>query len=321
MSLGYILKRVEADAGISSPDLNPEQRDWLVDIVNEAAGEIYDEEDLPLALQECYIKPTSGTRISLPPFVGEIRAIRSKRYNDLWKLSDIRARYNSTDWPEKWNKGRVIGILPIAVEVTNEAPGSVNVAAADPTLVVTLTGQTDVSNNDVDSITCTDLKVDGQKSFTSFRAISKNKIIHQDVIIKDADGQEIAIIYADQKESRYLLMDISKHPNISDCADGTFVMEVLFKPRLPQLYFDEDTFPVPDFDDVVILRTRQLLAELKPGQEQRAILMFQKGQRKINKKTDNRDGTIEKRLGWERNPLHGLYRRGRFFHRGSSHWY
>src|SRR5690242_19706203 len=101
MSLKYILQRVQADTGISSPDLNPEQRDWLVTKVNEAIDELYQEQDLPLALRECYVKVTNDYRITLPPFIGEVRGMRSTKYNDFWKLSDIRIRYNQVDWPGK----------------------------------------------------------------------------------------------------------------------------------------------------------------------------------------------------------------------------
>lgn len=312
MSLKTILQRVQSDAGATSVELNTAQREWLITKINEAAEEIYEEcPDLPLALKECFIKPTNGYRIACPPFVGELRAVRSQRYNDLWKLSDIRARYNSVDWPEKWNKARLLSIEPIAIELTDSAPGTIEVAVADPTLTVSLTGETTTSNNDSEVITCSSTSNAWTKSFTSFRSIIKNKITRQNVVVKDTNGTEMAVIYADQFESRYQVFDVSLYPTIQDCTDGTFIMEVLYKPRLPYLYYDDDVFPVPDFDNVVVLKTKQLLAEGEEGKEQRAILMHQKGERKLKKKVENRVGTVEKKLSFQRNPLMGIFRRYR----------
>jgi hypothetical protein len=313
MNLAYILRRVESSAGISSPELNPEQRDWLVDIINEAAEEIYQEKDLPLAPKEVDVRITSDYRIALPPFVGELRALRTKRYNDKWTLADIRTRYNTVDWPEKWNKVRYISIDPIATEITNTAPGTIEVAEADADLVISITGETDDSNNACDTITMDAVSKSWTSNFNVIKSITKNIITRQNVVISDADDQEIAVIYADQREARYAIVDISAYPAIQECADGTFVMEVLYKPRLPYLYYDEDTFPIPDFANTVVLRTKQLLAEDKPGQEERALLMFKKSERKIAKMSNNRTGTEQTKLSRPRNPFYGYFRRRGYY--------
>jgi hypothetical protein len=319
MSLAYILRKVESSAGIGSAEENSAQRLWLLDIINEAADEIYQEKDLPLALKETYVRITNGNRVALPPYIGEVRAMRSTRWDNKWRLSDIRARYHNKDWPEMWDKFRMVSIDPIATEITNTAPGTIEVAEADATLIVSVRGETDDSNNMADTVTMDETEKEWTSSFNNIKSITKNLITRQNVVVSDADGTEIAILYADQYESRYMVADVSDYPGIQDCDDGTFAMEVLYKPRLPYLYFDDDTFPIPDFDDIVVLRTKQLLAEEKPGEEMRAALMFKKSERKITKLTENRVGTVDKKFIIGGNQYQKTFRK--FYHRYGGGYY
>ena len=310
MSLQYILNRVSRSQNIDLTDEG--QRSWLVDIINEAADEVYSEKDLPLVLKECTVRVLNDYRIALPAFVGVVRAIRSTKYNDLWTLKDVRARFNSVDWPERWNKGRIIGESPIAVDPTSTSPGTLEIHEADSDCTVTLVGSTINSNRESDTVTMDDTEKDWSLSFQEIKAIRKNIVTDHDIVIKDADGNEISILYADQKEARYILMDISEFPGFVDCADGSFMMEVLFKPRLPRMERDEDSFPLQGYDDIIILRTKQLLAEEEEGKESRALLMNEKSKQKLRHKIDDQVGTTEKRIFYKRRPMQGYFRRHMF---------
>lgn len=320
MSLKYILDRVVSEAGISSPDLNPEQRAAIVDKINEAAEEIYEKQDYPGCLRECFVRVTANMRVSLPPFIGQLRAIRhaTAKFNYHWSLNDMRPRFTGMDWPNKWNKWRVIGDSPTALEFTNTAPGNIIYPVVDDELTITLIGETLLSNRQKDSVVCSVVNsaatpLEWTSNFLSFSSIKKSKVTDYNVLIKDADENEIAIIYADQLESRFMIVDVSQYPNIScgDCADGTYTMEVLYKARLPRLERDDDEFPVRGYDNVIVLKTKQLLAEDRPGEEQRAILMHQKAQEKEAHKVEDATGTIVKKIQFKPNKLLGLYDRYR----------
>jgi hypothetical protein len=264
MSLQYILKRVASIAGMSTD--NADQKAFMLDIINEAAQEIYSHKDLPVVLKEVYCKLTNGTKIALPPFVGEIRAMRSQRWNDKWSLLDMRPRYSAVDWTTKFDKVRIIGEAAIVNEITNASVLTVTVETADPELIITVVGETTTSNRSVDAITMDAVSKLGVKSFTDIRSIKKNKVTDDNVIITDADGNEIALIYADQLESRYMIVDVSDYPTLIDCAgQGIFVMEVLYKPRLPRMELDADEFPVMGYDDDIVLKSKAILTEDQEG--------------------------------------------------------
>src|SRR5207248_553548 len=161
----------------------------------------------------------------------------------------------------------------------------------DKNLTITFVGVTDNSNRAVDNIVMDAVSKSWNKSFLDLKAIKKNKITDYNVTITDADGNEMATLFADQLESRYIIVDVSKYPNLRCCSDGTFIMEVLYKPRLPRMENDEDSFPVDGFDDVIVQKSKQLITENLPGQEQRAMLIHSKVEEQIRKKTEDKTGT------------------------------
>ena len=76
MPLAYIIRRVAAEAGYSNLVNNAAQRAVVVDVINEAADEIYDTCDLPGSLKEVTLSVPANFIIALPPFVGKPRAAR-----------------------------------------------------------------------------------------------------------------------------------------------------------------------------------------------------------------------------------------------------
>ncbi len=315
MSLEYIIRRVASEVGITSPNENPEQKARLLDIVNVAANEVYENEDLPVSLKEIYLRANSNKELALPPFVGELRAIRqSEDYRLDWNLHDIRARYQNEPWRTNWRNWRIKGYSPIQTEITNAAPGLITVPIADSSIIITLVGETSNSSRWSERVILDLVSKSWIGSFLDFTAIKKNKVTDYNITILDADNNEMAIIFADQLDSRYIIVDVSQYPNLTCCPDGTFIMEVLYKPRLQRLERDDDEFPVSGFDDVIVLKSKQLIAEDNPGQEQRAVLAYNKVNEQIKKKTEDKLGTTQKRIKLNRNGLlnlvsrHGRYR-------------
>ena len=309
MSLRYIFRRVASEMGMPSPELNPEQKARLLDIINQAAEEVYEHKDLPISLKEIYLKATNNKELALPAFIGELRAVRSTQWNDSWTLQDLRPRYHARDWPNSWKNWRIKEYSPIKVELVNVTPGTIEYPTIDNKLAITLVGETDNSNRAVETVYIDNHVKQWTNSFLSFKRISKNKITPYDVILKDNEGNEIATIYADMLESRYVIVDISQYPSLSCCSDGTFPMEVLYKPRLNRLENDEDSFPVDGFDDVIVIKSIQLLTEGQEGKEQRAILMQAKSDKIIRQKVENKISTIQKKIKFGRNSLLGLFNR------------
>lgn len=323
MGLAYILKRVESDTGIDT-SLNPEQRENLLYIINEAATELYKSVDLALCLREVIVTVSRCKTISLPPFVGEIRAIRHCSNSNLFasslmkmNLSNIRARYSTTQWNEKWNKFTVLQEAAIASEILTAAPVTSNYTSIDNDLQITIVGETTSSNRSVDVITQSALVTTGTKAYLNINKITKNKVTDDNVIITNAAGEEIAILYADQFESKYIIVDVSKYPWLNENGDGTFNVEVLYKMRLNKLSFDSDEFPVTDYDDIIVLKVKQLLAEDKPGDENRAILMASKANLRVQELNHDKTGPIDARIKPRRNMLFGRFPK---WHTSRRYW-
>src|SRR6266550_519737 len=307
MSLGYIIRRVCSETGITSPGENPEHKARVHDIINQAAIEVYENKDLPISLKELYLRANSNKEISLPSSIGELRAIRqSEDYRRDWKLFDIRPRYQNEAWNNLWRNWRIKGYSAFQTEITNAAPGLITYPVADISLTVTLTGETSNSNRWTENVIINSTSNSWLASFIDFTSIKKNKVTDYNVTLLDADSNELATIYADQKESRYIIVDVSLYPNLSSCSDGTYVMEVLYKPRLPRLERDDDEFPVDGFDDVIVLKAKQLIAEDQPGNEQRAILAYNKVNEQIKRKTEDKLSTTQKRMKVGRSGLLNL---------------
>lgn len=312
MPLSYILRRVEAEQGFSAPDLNPEAREYLLDIINEAARQIYTKTDLPISLEECYMRTTSNAELALPPFVGELRAIRSCEWNDNWTIHDLRPRYNSAEWPNIWKTWREKKPSPLKIDSDNLANLTIQIPEADDSVIISIVGESLDSNNVRESITLDATVKTGTKNYTSIKAIRKNKVTDYNITILDGDDEEISVIYADQLEARYKIVDVSEYPNLQTCSDGTFAMEILYKPRLPRLVDDQDSFPVDGWDDVIVAKTIELLEAGKEGHENRAMLVNAKVKELTEDIVNDKTEHLSKKIGFRPNPLHSIYRKRNF---------
>src|SRR5690348_8676133 len=116
MGFYYILNKVASEVGTDIT--NPNERVKLTDKINEAAREIYRRQDIPFQLQECFIRVTSNNEMSLPPFVGELRAIRSGCQDwctEKWQLHTMFPKYNRSEWENLWKGWRILGTSTTAV--------------------------------------------------------------------------------------------------------------------------------------------------------------------------------------------------------------
>jgi hypothetical protein len=313
MSLAYIIRRVASDAGITSPDLNSSQRAWLVDIINQAANEYYNSHDIPAVLKECFVRATADAELVLPPFIGELRAIRGACCSDirLWTLTQMRPKYHKDRWQSYWDNFEEKGDSVIEKEITNTAPGTIVYPIIDTDLTITFVGETIDSNRAIENVVMTTATKAWTKNFFEFKRIAKNKVTDYNIIINDSNGNELSIIYADQLEARFRVVDVSKYPTLTGCvcSDGTYAMEILYKPLLTRLEHDEDSFPVQGYDDIIALKTRQLIAELDPEKTDRAILMHKKAELLSKQKESDKNGQIQKRFSFGKNPLLGMFDR------------
>lgn len=313
MPLKDILVSVAADVGLPNYTEDDAVRAHLIEKVNKAAKEIYERTDVSGCLRELFVKVTPNKVIALPQFVGELRAIRQRSIERPWTLNDLRPRYHVYSWESQWRSWRFIGYAAIQTDIVNAAPVYINIPVADSTLTVTIVGATIDSNRVIDTITLSATSNTSTKNFTSIDSIQLNKVADYDITILDAEDNELAVIPNNVLESRYALYDVSAYPSGGDCSDGTNLMEVLYKMRLPWLSEDNDVFPVPDHDDIIAEKTVQLYVEKQEGKEDRAVLLDQKIERALARKMQDKEGVNVKKMKFVENPLLGMFRGRKYY--------
>src|SRR5205814_750149 len=125
--------------------------------------------------------------------------------------------------------------------------------------------------------------------------------------IKDIEDNELAIIYNDQLKSKYELYDISRYPFGNSCAGNKQVLEILYKLPLKQFENDSDGFPVDGFDNIIIIKTLQLIAEGEENKEERAILINTKSNQMIKQKIEDKTGQVEQSINYPRRKILGMF--------------
>jgi hypothetical protein len=308
MALLDILSNVAPDVGAQDLDNNPEIRTYLVDKINQACEELYDRNDIPGCLRECYVRVTANKQIALPPFIGKVRAIRENSLKYPWTLRDLRPRYHYEEWKDIQYNWRLIGFTPICIDISNSAPFTYTIHAADSTLYIDTVGSTLNSKRVADRITMSSTSVTGAVSFNAIESIKVNKLADYDITISDADGNVVAVLYNDQLTTRYAWYDVSQYPETGDCSDGRFVMEVLYKLPLQVLKEDTDSFPVPGYDNAIALKTIQIILEKQEGKEQRAMLAHQKVESRMAAISKDTVQTHEHTFKIEPNKHLGMFR-------------
>jgi hypothetical protein len=290
-------------------DANPDTRVVYLNFINEAAEEIYESHDPAGCLEEVYVRVQPGSEIALPPFVGELRAVRDVEWKTPFTLKDMRPRYHAFQWTNEWKNWRHKGYSPTCTEITNAAPLRYEITEADETVTVTTHGQTANSNRITDEFVMDDTEKVGVESFQFIESIRKSAYTDYDINIYDVNDNVMSIIYNNELEARYVVIDVSLYPNQSCCGDGR-IMEVLYKKRLRKLSQDGDCFPVPDYDKLVADKAIQLWYERQEGKEKIAILKDQKIARTIQQKMQHKEGPLIKSMRFNRNPLLGRFRKG-----------
>jgi len=114
----------------------------------------------------------------------------------------------------------------------------------------------------------------------------------------------ISYILNNAKEAKFLLYDVSDFPTSTGTA---FTIEALYKMALIRMEDDFHTFPIADFDKIIIEKCKQLLAEGQEGQENRALLAHTKVKNLVDNKVQNKVGTIKASLNFAPSSYIGLF--------------
>lgn len=311
MPLDWILTKVASDYGASNLDGNPDVKALLIDVINEAAEEVYEQKDLPGCLREVFIRTQSDTELALPYFVGELRAMREAETQIPWSFIDLRPRYHEYNWKHEWKSWRLKGTSALQLGITVATPPILKIPVSNNDLTVTVVGSTVNAARVIEATVMDNTTIELDNAFTEINSITKNILGNHNVSVEDSEENVLSEITNDVLEARYVIVDVSRYP-WSGTSGDCFIMEVLYKLKLKRLENLDDVFPVEGFDKVIAIKALQILTEGQEGKEDRALLMDAKATRLINQKLEHKEGTTNKLIQFKPNKLLGLFSRRRY---------
>ncbi len=275
MALSYIISQVARKMGQNSND--PSQRAVLLQFINSAAKELYHTSDMAGCLMEQLFKINADQTISLPDYVGTLRAMRMSYTRRPINLSQMRPRYNQDNWSDGYNNWRVKNLQTLQTSLSNQSQVVLTVAAVEnPPIIVHIAGPSDNSAMQNETIVMNSTSVTSVNSYNDITLFSKTTSNQYNIILSDIDGNQLSYIANDKLKAQFQVVDISGMPwfppNLNPLLGW---VEVLFKAALPYLSADTDEFPAIGYDDVIVGKTLQLWYE-EQGNIQAALAQYQK---------------------------------------------
>ena len=325
MSVEYILDRFGKKIGMSPSDTS--QRALLLDYLNEAAQELYEQSDMPGCLDEAEFYVQGNKTVAMPPDVYAIRGIREKAGTNVeWETEALTARYRENSWETNHNKFRVKGYSPLKISL----PTSITEAANSTNKLIVKTFGITTTSDDFEVVVKTPyseaflVSVSGLSAVTSAVSSATSTLAPADnVAITDIisfsrtleptatsglvqllDYADNTIVYAEilsnSMESRYLIIDVSEFPFSSTAGqDDSHTLQVLYKKTLPRLQNDTDEFPAIGYDNILVSKCMELFLE-EQGKVEEAILHDRKATRSLSRRQADLERSQEQKVVFKR---------------------
>lgn len=313
-----VLTRVAADTGIDAV----QQRSLLLRHIQNAASEMHKQLECTKILREVSLIVPKDAVVALPYFVGELRGMRMHTNDIPFNLHPIgNPRYTNDTWQYKFKNWRDLGESAIKLSLNSVSPLTLIVnAIEDPVVEILIAGQTANSERIEEVI---ELDATSKTTTNSFGlgifAIACNTTRTYNVIIHDSDGNEIAILYNNQRKTRYKLVDVSKMFWSLDTIDGQTVIDVLYKEPLPLYANDTDVFPAgDDYDDAWYFMAMHFFFKPLPDkQEQAGSFRSQSEAAMITAESGDKEGQLKK-MTFGRNKYYGHFRKYETYYPGAT---
>lgn len=297
MSTRYILSQFGPKVGLDPA--NTQQRETMLRILNEAAAELYAQNDAVGVLGECLFKVNGDQTIAFPSFLGYIRAAREWDSRIPWHINQMRPRYNVANWKDCWRNYRIKNKHALHKTLTNSAPLILTVSAVEnPPVEVTIAGPTATATSARETVVMDDVQKSCTLNFLDVELLLKDRVNSYDITVSDADEEQIAIISNNQLESLYLHVDVSTFPfQNADVSLQSHWMEVLFKKTMPVLSDDADEFPAKGFDNVLVDKCLEIYYQ-ENGKADQAMLYDNKATRTLARIQEDENRAAEDVVGF-----------------------
>lgn len=301
MGCKYILEVAGEKMGMDPANSNI--RPILLRFLNEAALELYEQADAPDCMWEQCFKVNGDQTVTMPHYVGEVRAFRELASQTPWSINQMRPRYNQFNWQDQWRNFRIKGKGPLMCTVTNQSIITISVPFVEsPPIVVTLTGPTVFSTEANEEITMASPTMTSTNQYLTINSFKKDRVSTYNVIIQDVDGKKLSEIPNNQLEAQYQIIDVSLAPWIQNNQSPLdHYVEGLYKKVLPIFSNDSDEYPAPGCDYILINKMCQLWAEEQEKTEV-AVGYDAKATRSLARKNENRNRETEDKVALTANP-------------------
>ena len=295
-----MLSQAGAKMGLNPSDSN--ERPVLLRFLNEAADELYAQSDMAGSWVEQAFKVNGDQTIAMPHYVGNIRAIREYQSLIPWNIQQMRPRYNVSNWSDFWRTFRLKGKQALEKTITNQAPVVFKVSAVEtPPVVITITGSTPNASSVTEQVTINATSVSSVNDWIDITALNKSGVNSYDITVSDVDGNPLAVLHNNEKNSTYQIVDVSTCPwlNNTQSAQDHYV-EVLYKKKLPYLSADGDEFPAQGYDNVIVNKMLQLWFE-EQGKPDLASAYDQKATRSLARKHEEENRATQDTVAFTEN--------------------
>ena len=298
----------------------------MLDYLNEAAQELYEQSDMPGSLEEAEFYVQGDKTVAMPADVYAVRSIREKAgSNVMWDAEPLTARYRENNWDTNHSKFRVKGYSPLKVSLPTAITGAAN---STNKLIVRTYGIT-TTDDDYEVVIKTPYSeaflvsvagpaVASATSSTNVTLAPSNAVVITDIIsfartlkptatvgvVQLIDYADNSIVYAEipsnSMESRYLIVDVSEFPFSSSAEeDDSHTLQILYKKALPRLQNDTDEFPAPGYDNILVSKCMELFLE-EQGKIEEAILHDKKASRSLARRQADLERGQEQKIVFKR---------------------
>lgn len=270
MSLKNIKIRVQQYTGLDPTDAN--DNSLMLQMINEAAREIYNKGDIPGSLDEAVFNLDPTYQIAVPNFAANVRGIREYYSHAKQSLTSMAERYLDNPWYRDWERYRIKANSPIMHDVDNAGVLTISVTGGVlfDSGVITITGSTIASARVTETVTMDAATKTTTNQFRTIHSITSSVPRTYDYTVSDLVGTVLAVLPNNESFTNYQVLLLSSYP--WSVVSTTQVMEILYKRAFIPFVNDGDEFISPGYDNSIYFKFQSNWDSSKDGKEERSML-------------------------------------------------
>lgn len=287
MSLQKILLDIASECGVSISD--DTERLWAIKMVNDAAKELWETEDLVGSLRELTFNidsdAQSSSMVSLPGYVDQLRGVKySQVLGGKIPQNDMRPRYH---FGRGWGANafampvRVVReSSPLKRDIINASIITFSIPESeDNDIVITIVGETTNSSRTAEKVTIiagsTEVSTVGN-FIGDLINIEKTSTNINNITITDVDYNELGVIFNNELKPKYKWLELQDNNVLRGQSNTSPIytsIDILYKPKFIPFVELFDEFQASDkYDRAIFYKFQELYFAQQDGKLENAIL-------------------------------------------------